>query len=407
MTLDMFLLLAVVTLTVVAFSRAWVGGSVRGLLGAGALWGLTLGVKANALFFPAIPALVLVLGGWPAAWQGRRRILVATLAGAGASGALVMVAAWPYLWADPLGRFTEHLLYLGQRTDHILDRHTASVLGMILLTTPLSFLGLFAVGLGVALRRAFRRDHLCLLLLVWIAVTLGRYLLPRTVNFDGVRHFLELFPAMAAIAGMGVAALARPLVAGLARFAPQWPPRALRAALLVACVAPGAWASMRTHPFQIAYWNPLAGGAAGAYRDGINQAGDYWGLSYRTGLRWINRNAPRDAYLAVPVVEHAVRLVAPLRLRSDVFLLPVSTPYSPRIAPDRLAKTRELAASAPVYVMFVERREWLNELMLDCLRDLEPEVVWEVDGAPVLRIYRYRPPRPPATSRPVPEGARP
>ena len=67
---------------------------------------------------------------------------------------------------------------------------------------------------------------------------------------------------------------------------------------------------MRTHPFQIAYWNVLAGGTAGAYSSGLPQAGDYWGMSYRLGLEWLNDNAPPDSALAVPVVEHAVRLVA-------------------------------------------------------------------------------------------------
>ena len=41
--------------------------------------------------------------------------------------------------------------------------------------------------------------------------------------------------------------------------------------------------------------------------------------------------------------------------------------------------------------MFVERRDWMNELMVECLTRLEPEVVWSLDGAPVLSIYRYYP----------------
>ena len=150
---------------------------------------------------------------------------------------------------------------------------------------------------------------------------------------------------------------------------------------------------LRTHPFQIAYWNVLAGGAAGAYERELPQAGDYWGMSYRLGMRWLNANAPPDALLAVPVVEHAVRLVAPVRLRPDILLLPVTTPFSPRIAPERLRRTREWSRERPLYVMFVERRDWLNELMLDCLVHLEPEIMWELEGAPILRIYRYIEPR--------------
>jgi hypothetical protein len=51
-----------------------------------------------------------------------------------------------------------------------------------------------------------------------------------------------------------------------------------------------------------------------------------------------------------------------------------------------------MARSHAVYVMFVERRDWMNELMTDCLVRLQPEMVWGLKGAPVLRIYRYLPP---------------
>jgi hypothetical protein len=164
----------------------------------------------------------------------------------------------------------------------------------------------------------------------------------------------------------------------------------------VVLLVPGGWQVLKTHPFQIAYWNVLAGGYSGARAANLPQAGDYWGMSYRLGLRWLNDNAPEGALLAVPVIEHAVRLVASERLRPDIQLLPVTTPFSPRIAPERLTGTRELAQQRPVYVMFVERRDWLNQLMVDCLQTLEPEAVWELEGAPVLSIYRYRWPPPAA-----------
>ena len=53
--------------------------------------------------------------------------------------------------------------------------------------------------------------------------------------------------------------------------------------------------------------------------------------------------------------------------------------------------TKELARRQPVYVMFILRRDWTNQLVLDCLERLEPVRTWEVDGAPVLWIYRYTP----------------
>ncbi len=387
-----FPLMVFYTLAVVVFYQAWEAGSTRGLLAAGALWGVALGTKANALFLPLVPLGLAALGGLPGAWRGRRARLLWTCAGAGALGALVMVAVWPYLWADPLGRLAENLRFVVLRKGTTRPESFAPVLQAIFLTTPPAFLALFAAGLMPCLRRARQGQRAAQLLLVWIAAVLARYLVPQAVNYDGVRHFLELFPAMAAIAGLGVAWLAKHAAILAGRVLPAMPERRLRAAFLALVLLPGAWALLRTHPFQLAYWNLFAGGYAGARAADLPQAGDYWGTSYRLGMRWLNQNAPRDALVAVPVIEHAVRLVAPERLRGDLLLLPITTPYSPQIPPERLARTRQEARSRPLYVMFVERRDWMNELMRDCLERLEPEVEWQLEGEPVLAIYRYRSP---------------
>ncbi len=401
-----FPLLVFYTLTVVAFFRAWEAGSARGLLAAGALWGLALGTKANALFLPLIGLALAAFGGLPTAWHHRRARLLLALLGAGVIGVVVMVAVWPYLWADPLGRLAENLRFVVLRKGTTRPESFAPVVQAVLLTTPPAFLALFATGLVPVAGLVRRRRRDALLLLIWIAVVLSRYLAPQAVNYDGVRHFLELFPAMAAVAGLGATWLAGHLVALARRLAPilrlnalrpDAVPRrravlAARTAALVLMLAPGLWALLRTHPFQIAYWNVFAGGYAGARSANLPQACDYWGASYRLGLRWLNQNAPPDTLLAVPVIEHAVRLVAPERLRDDIILLPITTPYSPEIPPERLKRTRRAARSRTLYVMFVERRDWMNELMRDCLERLEPEIEWRLDGEPVLAIYRYVPP---------------
>ena len=172
----------------------------------------------------------------------------------------------------------------------------APVLQAILLTTPPAFLALFAVGLVPTVQRAWRRQRPALLLLVWIAAVLARYLVPQAVNYDGVRHFLELFPAMAAVAGLGVAWVARHVGTMIRRHLPtisehRAAPLAA-AAVLTLTLAPNAWALLHTHPFQIAYWNVFTGGYAGARAANLPQASDYWGTSYRLGLRWLNDNAP-------------------------------------------------------------------------------------------------------------------
>jgi hypothetical protein len=118
------------------------------------------------------------------------------------------------------------------------------------------------------------------------------------------------------------------------------------------------------------------------------QAGDYWGASYRLGLDWLDEHAAPGAALAVPLVEHAVRLVAPERLRSDLELLSLPASSTPRARAQALAFLRAEARRRDVYVMFVPREDWMNGLMRHFLSRRRPIRTWDLDGVPVLLMYR-------------------
>jgi hypothetical protein len=224
------------------------------------------------------------------------------------------------------------------------------------------------------------------------------------VNFDGVRHFLELFPALAILGGIAASRLASlvetaPLPSRSAATAAAVSPaaasstvrRGAAALVLVLLLTPGIAAVARVHPFELAYWNALAGGLGGARAKGLAQAGDYWVTSYRTGIDWLNANAELDAALAVPLAQHTVEIAAPVRLRPDIVLLDLVRPTSLEPRPQWRGMLEHLAREMPIYVMFALRDDWTNELMRECLARLRPIQQWSVDGEPVLVIYRWSP----------------
>lgn len=57
---------------------------------------------------------------------------------------------------------------------------------------------------------------------------------------------------------------------------------------------------VRTHPYEALFFNRLAGGLKGAQEKHIPDAADYWLTSYREAVRWINRNAPPNAFVWLP-----------------------------------------------------------------------------------------------------------
>ena len=85
----------------------------------------------------------------------------------------------------------------------------------------------------------------------WTSVVAARLLLPGSTNFDVVRHFLEIFPPLAALAGLGFAAVARR-------------GRAFAAVALAAVLAASVVA---IHPLALTAWPPcIVQGVAGARR---------------------------------------------------------------------------------------------------------------------------------------------
>ena len=281
------------------------------------------------------------------------------------TGIIVMVAVWPWLWSDPIGHLRKNLQYVAERTMHTPPSMTTSPLAMLAFTTQPLFLLLIVIGIALAFVRQRPLDRF---LLIWSGVLIARILVPGSANFDAVRHFLELFPPLAALAGAALLKLER------------------RVALVAAAIAivPGVAGIVHMHPFEDAYWNMFIGGARGARK--LPQSGEYWATSYRQGIDWLNEHAPPHSVLAVPIAEQTVAIVAPLRLRNDIELVryaPAVPPYDPERFPHLAAR----AQRQPLFVMFIRRDENGNELTRACIGGLKPVAQWSRDGVPLMEIY--------------------
>lgn len=113
-------------------------------------------------------------------------------------------------------------------------------------------------------------------------------LLAGSVIYDGLRHVLFMIPALASIAGIGIATLDR---ATLPR------PKIMQgaaAAITVAVVGTSLWASIRWLPYSYAFINPIAGGLHSERAWEL----DYWGVTGMEGVRQL-----RDQGLNVVTVE--------------------------------------------------------------------------------------------------------
>ena len=336
--------------------------------------GLALATKPNALMWPIVFGAWLTLdhfrrGADPRAWRSS----LAALSLALCLAFVTAVACWPWLWAEGLAsvpdRVASYYAYLQLVSE---NKQGFSLLApfYLLIVTPPWVLGLAALGIGKVvhdLRQRADRDGFGLLLLVWLVVPLIRVCLPRARFYDGIRHFLEVVPALALFAGLGAAWLAARLGQLSAR------PRVAASVLGLAAATGAALPIVLYHPHENVYFNTLVGGYAGARERKVPWAGEYWSGSLREAVEWINLHGERGFHIAALNAGH---LLATLSVRPDLILDP--DPDAAKHLPQLAAKGR------PMRYYAIETRDVFPHVSE--LGTLVHER-WR-DRGPVFRIYR-------------------
>jgi hypothetical protein len=229
----------------------------------------------------------------------RRRLVLFGLYGLVAAGFTVL--GWPYLWADPGPR----LLYVLSHTTHFpwvglvfymgklllansLPWHYLPVWMLVTIPLPYSLLG--ALGLTTALRTLARYSHAALrrpgawldaLLLAWLLVPIVAVMVTRAVVYDGWRHLYFVYPALLLLALRGARALGQ---AWQQRPARRW--AAITATLLLTLeMGRTVWFITRAYPNQQVYFSCLSAPTAERLFER-----DYWGGSMYYGLEWLLRH---------------------------------------------------------------------------------------------------------------------
>ncbi len=204
---------------------------------------------------------------------------------------LVYLWTQPWLWYETIPRIQDRFLdyakkstvrpiglwYLGERYFDNTPWHYPLV--MTAFTIPIGILIFVLLGLKTGWKRKpettreflFRRDR-------WVLIVFGALVpmlivvLPLAQGYDGVRLWLPAFPCLAILAGYGYQALVDFVRARLR--APVSQKRFLLALVVVGVVLPASMDMIRLHPCQLAYYNGLCGGAAGAQQMGFETT--YW-----------------------------------------------------------------------------------------------------------------------------------
>ncbi len=273
---------------------------------AGVLLGLTYTIKINGLIIIPVIGLWYLLNHSLIDLKGYVKFGIKFLVSLIAAF-LTILTVWPYYRYEPAKRFietyltfkdhvwNEKVLYLGQlyRGQELPWHFPFVMLGVTLPTAYLLlFLGAVVLSARLIIKDKKYRKSLSLLLL-WFVFPPVVQILSGAPMYDGIRHYLISLPPMAMLIAFTIYYLTKKL--------PSY-----RWHILIVWVIIFGFiikTNIRFHPYEIVYFNSLAGGVSGAY---YQFDLDYWGQSLKEAAEWVNNNLPDGSriMLAVPMDHH-------------------------------------------------------------------------------------------------------
>ncbi|HNB39934.1 MAG TPA: hypothetical protein PLG52_00445 [Anaerolineales bacterium] len=210
---------------------------------------------------------------------------------------VIMFAAWPYLWLNPLDKFVEVFVFMSDNPTQLNVLFAGSnyqageiplryfpVLLRYTLTEPTYFL--IAIGILLAFWKSDNKRRLTFaILLTWFGILVAYILLRRPAMYDGYRHFLFILPPLFIFAGFAFEAMFNWLKQG-------WQKAILTSVILTFGILP----IIQLHPYQYAYYNNFAGGVGGVFR---KYETEYWLTCYREAVLGLDQIAETGAQLFV------------------------------------------------------------------------------------------------------------
>jgi hypothetical protein len=220
----------------------------------------------------------------------------------------------PASWSNPVAWFLETLGYLSQHSwyDAILfegqfiypeARPWYYLPKWIIMTVPIIFQISFVIGMVWLLLKYPQLSEIqqacSVLVLLQIFFLPTMAIAKHSTMYDEMRQFLFILPAMAAISTTALVWTYQKISKkNLKIFA---------VAFIVTLFIKIALDMIALHPYEYVYFNSVEGGLAqarGRYET------DYWGLSMREGMEWINKKANPNAKVLVGGYPEAAKIFA-------------------------------------------------------------------------------------------------
>lgn len=208
---------------------------------------------------------------------------------------IITTLCHPISWSNPVGWFLENIKYNSQHgwggsvlfNGHFFSGHQLPwyyIPRLVIITVPEIFQVFFILGLALCLYKYLSFSLLkkaCLILVLLQVFSLPIYAsIKGATMYDGMRQFLFIFPGIAVISASSIVWLWKKITRKSVR---------LFIVTLIASLFLQIFLDMiALHPYEYIYFNRLSGGVAEAHH---RDDAEYWGLSLREAMEWVNNNS--------------------------------------------------------------------------------------------------------------------
>jgi len=279
------------------------------VLTAGLITGITFNFKVNAIFIPVIVGLwCLWIIFTPAKKQltnpisSWKKNVIAPYGFYFILSCFFAYGIWALIWPDPWTNFIYLIRFFQFNTTNMEvllgGKWFCSGINVpwyypfwyLTIVTPLPILFGFVIGIIKVLYEGFIRfKPFALLLILWFFVPLIRFMLPGASVIDGIRHYEEVIFPMIAISALGIETV-------FSKFSYHKTLKIFMFFIFLFFIFHLSWNIISYHPYQLSYYNELVGGIKGA--NGKYDI-DYWGISQKQAVDWVNKNAPPNSFVHI------------------------------------------------------------------------------------------------------------
>lgn len=287
-------------------------------------------------------------------------------------GLFIAFLLWPSIWNHPLTSIKMvfyhfnniiiegPILYYGKQFISGVNTPWHYAFGMILATTPFITL-LFAIfGIFISFKKFSKNFDFSVLLLLWLFIPMFKYIYPKMIVYDDIRHFFEVLIPLTIFSGIGISYFIQNFRYHVFFLSVNIFKKIIICSLIIYLLFP----IIKLHPYEMIYYSEIVGTESNVYKNNLFDI-DFWCISYKEAAAWFYKNLPNGTRIAIPLCNHIAKYY---------------------LTGDNIVYSYEFNQSS--LLLLLNRKSFIKKSVTDYIKDKEMVYSLKRNNVPLFWIYK-------------------